>query len=162
MLAGALPFADLDVAGVLSFTADGGRPDLDALDAAVPLPLRILISLCWHENQNDRPTAAALIDRLEKAECSIRTAAAVTEVATAGTADAVPTSESATTAGAGAAFSEERGLRRRHQRSQASHPATEPRARQYSSCCNAIVVFIVFIAVIITAFSVLYKLWHMV
>jgi hypothetical protein len=37
----------------------------------VPVALRVLISLAWHENQGDRPTAAALVERLEAADCRI-------------------------------------------------------------------------------------------
>jgi serine/threonine protein kinase len=71
VLAGRVPFEGMDVSAVLAHTAAGGRPDPDALPAGVPGPLRVLLSRCWWENQNDRPTAAALVERLDAAECRI-------------------------------------------------------------------------------------------
>ena len=71
VLAGRTPFEGLDVAAVLAHTVAGGRPDPDAMPSAVPGPLRVLLSRCWWPNQNDRPTAAALVERLEAADCRI-------------------------------------------------------------------------------------------
>ena len=71
VLAGRVPFTGLDIAAVIPHAIGGGRPDLDELDAAVPAALRVLISLAWHENQGDRPTAAVLAARLEAADCRI-------------------------------------------------------------------------------------------
>ena len=71
VLAGRPPFEGMDVAAVLAHTAGGGRPDPDALPAALPGPLRVLLSRCWWANQNDRPSAAAIVERLEAADCRI-------------------------------------------------------------------------------------------
>ena len=37
------------------------------LEAAVPVPLRVLLSRAWSESQADRPTAAQLVERFEAA-----------------------------------------------------------------------------------------------
>jgi serine/threonine protein kinase len=71
VLAGRPPFDGMDTSAVLAHTAAGGRPDPDALPASVPGPLRVLLSRCWWENQNDRPTAAALVKGLEEPGCCI-------------------------------------------------------------------------------------------
>ena len=71
VLAGRPPFDGMDVGTVMRNMASGERPDLDSLPAAVPGPLRVLISRCWWDNQNDRPTATALVERLESTECRI-------------------------------------------------------------------------------------------
>jgi serine/threonine-protein kinase len=60
-----------DAVAVAAHAVAGGRPDPDALPVAVPGPLRVLLSRCWWANQNDRPTAAALAERLEAPECRI-------------------------------------------------------------------------------------------
>lgn len=70
-LAGRLPFEGVDAATLPAYTAAGNRPDPDELPDAVPGPLRVLLSRCWWGNQNDRPTAAALVERLEASECQI-------------------------------------------------------------------------------------------
>ena len=73
VLAGRRPFEGMDGAAALTHAAGGGRPDPDALPVEVPGPLRVLISRCWWENQNDRPTAAVLVERLEADDCRIVT-----------------------------------------------------------------------------------------
>jgi len=73
VLAGRQPFEGMDGTAALAHAAGGGRPDPDALPVEVPGPLRVLISRCWWENQNDRPTAAMLVERLEAEDCRIVT-----------------------------------------------------------------------------------------
>jgi mitogen-activated protein kinase kinase kinase MLK4 len=64
VLTGRVPYAGMDVAPLLAHVAAGGRPDADALPAALPVRARHLILQSWLDAQRDRPTAAAVCDML--------------------------------------------------------------------------------------------------